>query len=547
LGGSKVDDLPDQSSTRRARVFLLVWFGQLISLVGSGLTSFSLSLWVFRRSGSTALYALLVLFAMLPGIMIAPFAGAWVDRWDRRKVMLISALIAGVFTMAMAGLLWLGTIQVWQIAIAVSGISICEAFQDPAHSASNTLLLTKETFARGNGLMQLANAIGFIASPLLAILLLGVIHIETIMVVDFLTYIFLIVVLLGVQIPSPRVDLAGRTRKASLLFEAASGWRYVRTRTGLMYLLGFFSIVIFAARMIQVLLVPLVLGMSSTRVLATVVAAAPAGMITGSIAMTIWGGFRRRIYSVYVSGVIVGLALIVTGMARSPAVVASALFLIGAVVAFGSASDQIIWQLKTRPDMQGRVFSFRRMVIAGCLPAACIVAGTLVDRVFRPLLMPNGLLAGTLGRYSGVGPARGAGLFLALIGLLTLIATIAFAFVPAVRMIESRLADAVTLDAPMSVCLPLAVGSLDELSTQSTDLKKEITMNQEDTIDSTIYRVVVNHEEQYSIWPAHKSNPRGWTDGGRTGPKAECLAYIKEVWIDMTPLSVRKSTVPKAV
>lgn len=72
-------------------------------------------------------------------------------------------------------------------------------------------------------------------------------------------------------------------------------------------------------------------------------------------------------------------------------------------------------------------------------------------------------------------------------------------------------------------------------------------MNQEETIDSTIYRVVVNHEEQYSIWPAHKSNPLGWTDGGRTGPKAECLAYIKEVWIDMTPLSVRKSTVPGVV
>ena len=71
-------------------------------------------------------------------------------------------------------------------------------------------------------------------------------------------------------------------------------------------------------------------------------------------------------------------------------------------------------------------------------------------------------------------------------------------------------------------------------------------MNQEDTIDSTIYKVVVNHEEQYSIWPADKSNPLGWTDGGRTGPKAECLAYIKEVWIDMTPLSIRKSTVPRA-
>lgn len=542
-----MDDLPDQSSTRNMRVFLLVWFGHLISLVGSGLTSFSLSLWVFRRSGSTALYALLVLCAMLPGIVIAPLAGVWVDRRDRRKVMLVSASSAGLFTMAMAGLLWLGNIQIWQIAIAVSAISICEAFQDPAHSASNTLLLSKETLARGNGLMQLANAIAFIVSPLLAILLLGVMHIQTIMVIDFLTYIFIIIILLRVHFPSPAFGVAGQARKGSLLFEAASGWRYVRAQNGLMLLLVFFSIVIFAARAMHVLLVPLVLGSSSTRALATVVAAGPAGMVAGSVAMTTWGGPRRRVYSVLGSGVIVGLGLIVTGMAHSPVLIASALFLIGAVVAFGSASDQIIWQLKTQPDILGRVFSFRRMVIAACLPAACIVAALLVDRVFRPLLMPNGPLAGTVGRYFGVGPARGAGLFLALIGLLTLIATIVFVFVPAVRMIESRLADAATLDAPLAVYPSCEARSVNELLKPSTDLRKEIIMNEENTIDSTIYRVVVNHEEQYSIWPAHKSNPLGWTDGGRTGTKAECLAYIKEVWIDMTPLSVRKAMAQRSI
>ena len=61
-----------------------------------------------------------------------------------------------------------------------------------------------------------------------------------------------------------------------------------------------------------------------------------------------------------------------------------------------------------------------------------------------------------------------------------------------------------------------------------------------DEQDTTIYRVVVNHEEQYSIWPEWKEIPAGWTDVGRKGPKDECLAYIKEVWTDMRPLSLRK-------
>ncbi|MBW4636651.1 MAG: MbtH family protein [Gloeocapsa sp. UFS-A4-WI-NPMV-4B04] len=65
-------------------------------------------------------------------------------------------------------------------------------------------------------------------------------------------------------------------------------------------------------------------------------------------------------------------------------------------------------------------------------------------------------------------------------------------------------------------------------------------MNQDDKEDTTIYKVVVNHEEQYSIWSAHQENPLGWKDVGKSGPKSECLAYIKEVWTDMRPLSLRQ-------
>ena len=64
-------------------------------------------------------------------------------------------------------------------------------------------------------------------------------------------------------------------------------------------------------------------------------------------------------------------------------------------------------------------------------------------------------------------------------------------------------------------------------------------MNMEEKEDTTVYKVVLNHEEQYSIWTAEKQIPLGWTDAGKTGPKTECLAFIKEVWTDMRPLSLR--------
>lgn len=431
------------SSRTGPQVFLLVWFGQLISLIGSGLTGFSLSFWVYGRTTSTKQLALVILVYTLPGIAIGPVAGALVDRWDRGRTMILSSLGSSLCTAAMCGQLWLGNVRAWQIGLAVAGISVCEAFRGPAYSASSTLLLRKDQYARGSGLIQLSEAIGLTVSPFLAIVLLSVTHIQVIMAIDFLTYVFLVVVLLLVQIPSPESRPAGRTLKGSLVFEAASGWRYVRARRGLLPLLGFFAVVIFAAQMVKVVIIPLLLGIGSMKTLAIINLITASGLMAGSFVMATWGGPCRRIYSVLGSGLVVGLALILAGLSPSPALVASALFVLGLVIPFGAGSDQAIWQVKIQPDMQGRVFSVRRMVIEGCLPAACIVAGLLVDKVFKPLLDPYGPLANTLGRFSGVGPARGVGLFLAVVGFLTFIVAIATSFLPSVRMIEDRLPDVV--------------------------------------------------------------------------------------------------------
>jgi hypothetical protein len=211
-------------------------------------------------------------------------------------------------------------------------------------------------------------------------------------------------------------------------------------------LLVCFTAMIFAGRMIQVLILPLVLGISSPVIFAVVSAVASFGMAAGSIAIAVCGGPRRRVHGLFAGGALTGLVLILAGLAPSALLVGASLFVAGLAIPLGMNSDDVIWQRKTHPGIQGRVFAIRVMASGSCLPAACIAAGLLVDRVFRPLLMPQGLLASTLGRLSGVGPARGAGLFLALTGLVTLVVTTIVFSLPSVRQIEDGLPDVTQAD-----------------------------------------------------------------------------------------------------
>jgi DHA3 family macrolide efflux protein-like MFS transporter len=146
------------------RAFMIVWLGQLISLVGSGLSSFALGLWVYQRSGSVTQFALIALCAVLPRIVLAPLAGALVDRWDRRMVMILSDAGASLSTLILALLLLAGQLAVWQVYLAVALSAGCAAFQEPAYAAALTQLVPRDGFGRANGMVQLAQAAADIAA-----------------------------------------------------------------------------------------------------------------------------------------------------------------------------------------------------------------------------------------------------------------------------------------------------------------------------------------------------------------------------------------------
>jgi hypothetical protein len=227
-----------------------------------------------------------------------------------------------------------------------------------------------------------------------------------------------------------------------LLREAAAGWSFLRRRPGLLGLLLLFAAANFSLGLLQVLLTPLVLGFASTEVLGGVLSVAGTGMLAGSLAMSLWGGPRRRLLGILGGMALQGAIFLLGGLRPNASLIAAAAFVVLFVLPVIEGCSQAIWQTKVAPELQGRVFAARRMVAWSAMPLAYLAAGPLADRVFEPLLAADGPLAASLGRFVGVGPGRGIGLLFVAVGVLLLAAVGAAWRSPAVRGVE-RLPDAV--------------------------------------------------------------------------------------------------------
>lgn len=423
------------------RVFTLIWFGQMVSLLGSGLTSFALGVWVYQRTGSVTQFALLTLFTTLPGILISPVAGVFIDRWDRRFCLILSDAGAGLSTLVIALLLFMSWLEVWHIYLAIALSSTFNAFQWPAYSAATTLLVPKQYLGRASGMVQFAEAAAKIVSPALAGLLVAIVKLQGVLLLDVATFLFSLVTLLLVQFPKPNIA-KNETENGSLLLQAAYGWTYISKRPGLLGLLVFFAVNNLLTGVVSVLFTPLVLAFAPVSVLGTILSTGGSGMLLGSLTMSVWGGVKRPIYSVFSFTFLSGLCIFVAGLRPSIPVFFVTTFLYFFGLPIVNASSQVIWQQKVAPAVQGRVFAMRRMIAWASLPLAYLVAGPLADRVFEPLLAVGGPLAGSIGRCIGVGPGYGMALLFVAIGMLTVLAAAGGYFYPRLRLVEVELPDA---------------------------------------------------------------------------------------------------------
>jgi hypothetical protein len=425
------------------RNFFTMWFGQVISLLGSGLTAFAVGVWVYQETGNVTLFTLIAVSAALPATLLSPVAGVLVDRFDRKWVLVISDTGAALSSLGLLALFSFDALQLWHIYVLVGINAVFNTLQFPAFSASITMLIPKQHFGRASGMMQFGFSGTQVLAPLLAGFLLVWVSIEGIIVIDLTTFAIAVVLLvLFVHIPRPESSPA-EGRRPSFWRQVAFGWEYIHDRPGLLTLLSFFAAINFLVPVGMVLVTPMVLSFAGPDELGVVLSIGSAGMLTGSLVMTAWGGPRRRMAGILGAAPVVSLGLFVAGFRPSVPLIACGLFLLFFVIPVINGCSQAIWQSKVEPGVQGRVFAMRRMVAQISAPVGYLIAGPVAERVFVPLLRPDGALAAGLGSWMGTGEGRGIGLMFWAMGALFLLVVAAAAAYPRMRNLEDVVPDAV--------------------------------------------------------------------------------------------------------
>jgi len=434
----------NQPGSQNMRTFYIIWFGQLISLLGSGLTGFALGVYVYQETGSITSFAMSILAFTLPGVLFSPVAGALVDRFPRRWMMILSDLGAGLTTIAVLALILGAKLEIWHIYAANFVASLFGTFQWPAYSAATTMLVPQEQLGRASGMVQMADAISQLAAPAIAGALFLTWGIPNIMMIDIATFIVAVGTLLYVRIPEPLRTPEEAASKPSIMASIRTGFSYIRQRPGLLQLLMYFASINLFFTMLQPLWTPLLLDLGTPAQAGLVGSIVGAGMLVGTFVMSAWGGPKRRVYGVLGTGVWMGAMLLFLLLPASMPLIAVTGFFSMLVLPIMNGSSQALWQSKTEPDLQGRVFSVRRMLAQFTAPIAILLSGPLVDRVFVPALLPGGALAGTLlGDLVGVGPGRGMALFFAVIGLLVLAVSLSAFTSPRLRNVQEEIPDVI--------------------------------------------------------------------------------------------------------
>jgi DHA3 family macrolide efflux protein-like MFS transporter len=426
------------------RAFSIVWLGQLVSLLGTGMTSFALAVWAWQKTGSATALSLLLLFAIGPAIVLGPVAGAIVDRGNRKWVIILADVGAALSTAAVLLLYTSGSLQIWHLYAANLAAGVCQAFQGPAFSASITVMVPKEQYSRANGMMTLVHYIPEVVAPLSAAFLVQAVGIGRIMMIDLLTFAFAVVMTLLISIPQPEATSEGRAARGSLRSESIYGFRYILVRRGLLGLQLVFLVVNLAGVFQWALQSPMILARTGqdSRALGTVLSAAGIGSVMGGLVMSAWGGPERRIHGV-LGGMMLEclLGIVLMGLAWTLPVWALAGFLTMLFVPVVNSSNQAIWQAKVPPDVQGKVFAARRVIAQFSYLIGFVVAGPLADRLFEPGMQPGGILFKLFGGWLGIGPGAGMGLLMAIWGLIGACACLVGYLLPVVRDVEVMIPD----------------------------------------------------------------------------------------------------------
>ncbi|MTI82901.1 MAG: MFS transporter [Firmicutes bacterium] len=417
--------------------FLIIWSGQLLSAVGSGLTAFALGVFVFQKTHSAMSFSLIILFSFLPSFILLPFGGVLADRFDRKKMMICGD--AGAITGLLFILLVMLSINMesWHIYIGVAISSVFAAIRNPAYKAAVSDLVAEKFYSQASGLIQLAGSAQYLVSPIIAGFLISVFDIKLVLIIDIITFLIAAaaVFMIKKQNATPK-----KHEKHEFLPDMVDSFRYLLSQKGILCLVLLTSVVCFYIGLFQSLFGPMMLTLTSSKTLGIALSVMASGMLVSSLFIGIFGIRQNIVFTLSLFLALAGLFYALIGLFTTVVLIIIIGFLFFSTLPFVNASLEVLIRKNINNKGQGRIWSLVSVISQAGYIMAFGSAGFLADHVFNPLFYPDGALGQTIGHIIGTGQGRGIGFIFILSGLLVSILALTIGRAKKIRALDMKTA-----------------------------------------------------------------------------------------------------------
>lgn len=423
--------------------FMIIWIGQFVSILGSGLTTFGLSVWVLEATGSAMTFTMTVLMRVLPGIIFAPIAGTFADRKNRKNIIIFTDAFDALLKIFMIILLITGQMKLWMI-FPINFISaVFGTFQSPAFTASIPEIVPKKNLGRANGMMQLIPSIQNIIAPVVAGALYPLIDLSGLLTIDFITFFVAIGTVVSQKIPQPVIE-DKRVNMGNIINDFKYTLTYLKGKQGFFSLIAVFALLNFIANLCIVLVGPIIMGNYNSVIYGMVNSISGIALVLGGLVASTIPTIKNRVKAIFISLILSGIGLCVMGVSPLWYIIGVGFFIFMLPVPFTNATLGTIMQVKIEGKVLGRVGAVIDGLLKIITPVAIVLSGVLAEKVFNPLLIDGGTLSNTwIGSLIGVGKNRGIGLMFILSGLILIVVCVLMLFNKVVMNLEENNPDAV--------------------------------------------------------------------------------------------------------
>lgn len=398
--------------------FIKIWSASLISAVGSGFTSYGLSIWIYLQTGKVSRYSMIAVVIVLPGILIGLFAGVLADLVNRKKTMITCDVINANLTFLLLVLLKLNQLKLWHIYFVLSIISVLSAIRWSVYVSSIVLIVEEKDLKKANGLDQFINAVSQIFPPIFAALMVNRdLGVESIILVDTISYVISIMMVWQAEINYISPKLHDKNILKIFKEEFVIGVYFLCKCKELIGLLVYMAILNYISGGVSVLFSPMILSFASEYALSIIMAFASFGMIFGSLIVTIIKKIELNTRTILIYGVTLPSVVIVAGLFESVFIICVSSFVFFSAMAIVGSAFQYIFQKNVPTQLQGRVFAIRKTIVTSTLPISYLSLGLLADHVFIPFVNNTSKVFSIFGN----GNSRGIGLLLIVLGVVSIV------------------------------------------------------------------------------------------------------------------------------